>query len=210
MITLTSQLRIIGLSLLGLASLTSSSRAATLAFDFQNITGFTADWFQTVSAVTFGPEPAAAAGDVLNASFDTSAMNGFVFTGPPTANRVSSIFVSNGASIDAPNITFSLDSFAYANNFGGTAPITVEGVLGASVVWSFTTTATTNETIYATTTVGLSKIIDSIRFTNGATVNNVNRFDNFVVNTTPVPEPTSSLLAVCAVGFSLLRRRRRE
>ena len=212
------------------AAAISSASAATLNFNLEagNPTagGFSGDVVQVLSdglgnvftlAVVEGN---AFQGGSLNTAADQG--NTFVFTGPPAGGGVGILQLFAGDATDPMNrvnpLQFTLTSLDAGNNvFNGTPGdtsddldvSTITGSLGGGPdVFSVAPAPDGNPNTFQTLTAG-GGLIDTITITQGAQSNNVNRFDNFIIETVdPIPEPSSALLLGAAGLFGLARRRR--
>ena len=205
-----------------------SSSSAMITFDFEagnpTATMFSGDASQVLADTNGNLFTLAVVESALfqSGSLNTAADFGsggstFVFTGPPAANGVGILQLFAGdlsgeanaaARQTATPVPFILNSFDAGNN-GASTTITGSLAGGPSLFSVATDPSNTNPNTYTTFTDSNGLTIDSIQITQGATTNNVNRFDNFVITVAdPIPEPSSALLLGAAGLLGLARRRR--
>jgi hypothetical protein len=131
---------------------------------------------------------------------------GHVFGNPDPSLVVGSVFGGgNSGTIEATRgATFSLASFDLSAQ-NGNAGYTVEGYLGAALVYSFGGSAGGGFSTYA----GNAGVVDRVRFILQPTGTSVN-IDNLVFRDARVPEPGTWALLIAGFGLAGSAVRRRQ
>ena len=172
--------------------------AQAQTIDFGGLTGSNGDGF-------FGPYLEDGYGIV---TFGGQVFEGHVFGNPQPSLVVGSVFGGgNSGTIQASQAdsgTFVLNSFDLSAQ-NGDAGYTVEGYLGAALVYSFGGNAGGGFSTYA----GNATVVDRVRFILQPTGTSVN-IDNLVFQDAAIPEPAAWALMIAGFGLagSAVRRRK--
>lgn len=158
-----------------------------------------------------GPNGQAFTGPYVEDGFSTSATGGQVFEGTIFGNPTPSLVVGSvfgggnlGVIETSRAATFRLATFDLSAQ-NGNAGYTVDGFLGATLVYSFGGTAGSGFATYG----GNAGVIDRVRFTLTPTGTSVN-IDNLVFRDAAVPEPGAWALMIAGFGLAGAASRRRR